>query len=638
MKYLRFLLLIGIVSLGAACSDEDMTQAVVDGENDAVENGIEEEPLPPLSEARLKADAYMGCLFSFQGSMRRTELSSNTTTLYNWPLFDGKKLEATEDEWWDNLVEEMAYSGIDYAAANCRGRLPNAEVLGQDHGDPTRIKDMIAAMRRRGVEHKFKIAVFDDCPASWMAARNLKLYGRYVGDVLKMSDGYWSNYNPDRFPEKELQPKPVSDKELLYPIDNLDPDDPKGCYYYIWTYNIKRFFENFYGENQGNNDLLFKYKGKPVVFLWTLNGFLGQVYPGNDNKRIDCNGKLKAIVLKMKQDFRTAFGEELFVVLDQSWENLDPQVREEGVADAMHVWFSGKDQPGRLYGGDTSYYLLNDHVYTNQWVRYEQNYKYTNEYIRVGTGVPGFVGGNLKPENINNPNYRPLDADHGRTLSTTLDMFTTANNGLYDDPSRDARADLIFLEGFSDVLENAAFWRSVDKVYYDYPNQRLNILRKYSHYPFPYVQKLEAEACDYYMNPKVYPNKAMNIIESGMMKRCNDENYGGGWYLKGFRVNDRIQWKELPFREGTTRIKLRYAYAVSDVQLEIIVSDSNGENKRQIATLPASPKENQWVTKEVPGFSFDEKAYRDLTVRVISGICDLNYIHLVADRETSSED
>ena len=77
---------------------------------------------------------------------------------------------------------------------------------------------------------------------------------------------------------------------------------------------------------------------------------------------------------------------------------------------------------------------------------------------------------------------------------------------------------------------------------------------------------------------------------------------------------------------------------VSDVQLEVIVSDSNGKSKRQTVTLPVSPKENQWVTKEIAEFAFDGKAYRDLTVRVISGVFDLNYIHLVAGTETSSKD
>lgn len=624
MKYWKTLLFISTTALVGGCTDDEFISDDTSG-GIFVETGIEPEPLPPLSEAKLKEDGYLGVLFSFQGDMRRNELSSNTTTLYNWPLFDAKALGATEDEWWDNLVEEMAYSGIDYATANCRGRLPNAEVLGQDHGDPTRIKDMIAAMKRRGVEDKFKICIFDDCPASWMAARNMKLYGIYVGDVLTLER--FENYNPDKFPEKELQPKPTSEEQLVYPIDNLDPDDPMGCYYYIWTYNIKRAFENFYGLNIGNNKFLFKYKGRPVIYLWTLNGFLGQKYPGLGNKKIDCTGKLKAIILKMKADFRREFGEELFVIPDRSWEDLDPQVRDEGVADAMNVWFSGKDEPGRLYSGG-QYYLLNDHVYTKEWKR-KDNYLYNDEYIKVGTGVPGFLGGDLKE----NSTSVPLDTDHGRTLSTSLDMFCHPSNGLYDDVTKDTRADLIFLEGFTDVLENAAFWRSVDKKFYDYPNQRLNILRRYSHYPFPYVQKLEAEGCDYYSNSKIFPGKSMNIMESGKVKRCSDSNYGGGWYVDGLRVNDRIQWKELPIREGVTRFKFRYAYAISDIQIEITVNDSEKGELKQTIFLPSSRNQGEWVTAEAGQIAFDEKGYRDITFRVLSGIFDLNYIHLIAQPE-----
>ncbi len=38
------------------------------------------------------------------------------------------------------------------------------------------------------------------------------------------------------------------------------------------------------------------------------------------------------------------------------------------------------------------------------------------------------------------------------------------------------KPDLVFLEGFTDVAENAAWWRNKDRTYYDYPNQRINLL------------------------------------------------------------------------------------------------------------------------------------------------------------------
>ena len=49
----------------------------------------------------------------------------------------------------------MVYSGLDYVAPNCRGRLPKADTdpaYDRDHGDPTRIKDFVAALQRRNEE------------------------------------------------------------------------------------------------------------------------------------------------------------------------------------------------------------------------------------------------------------------------------------------------------------------------------------------------------------------------------------------------------------------------------------------------------------------------------------------------------
>lgn len=49
---------------------------------------------------------------------------------------------------------------------NCRG-MANDNV---DHGRPDKLLDLMAAIERKGVAHKFKIAIFDDTPASWAAA------------------------------------------------------------------------------------------------------------------------------------------------------------------------------------------------------------------------------------------------------------------------------------------------------------------------------------------------------------------------------------------------------------------------------------------------------------------------------------
>ena len=80
----------------------------------------------------------------------------------------------------------------------------------------------------------------------------------------------------------------------MYPLDNLD-----DIYKYIWDYNIKLAFDHFYGENKANNKYLLRIDGKPVLFLWSINGFLNVDYAALGNKKIDCKGKLKAILDKI---------------------------------------------------------------------------------------------------------------------------------------------------------------------------------------------------------------------------------------------------------------------------------------------------------------------------------------------------
>ena len=75
-----------------------------------------------------------------------------------------------EEEWWDNIVEEIYHSGIDFSALLCRGYSPGRPSI--DMGDPRKIPNMIKAMDRRGVSKDFKLAIFDDCPAGWTANHN----------------------------------------------------------------------------------------------------------------------------------------------------------------------------------------------------------------------------------------------------------------------------------------------------------------------------------------------------------------------------------------------------------------------------------------------------------------------------------
>ena len=102
------------------------------------------------------------------------------------------------------------------------------------------------------------------------------------------------------------QNKGLTDEEVMYPLDNLD-----DIYKYIWDYNIKLAFDNFYGENKANNKYLLRIDGKPVLFLWSINGFLNVDYAALGNKKIDCKGKLKTILNKIHADFKSAYYKRL---------------------------------------------------------------------------------------------------------------------------------------------------------------------------------------------------------------------------------------------------------------------------------------------------------------------------------------
>lgn len=498
----------------------------------------------------------MGSLFGFEKGIRNGDSAasggSTSTTYYNKPLFEAGVFESSDDDWWDNLVEEYLYSGLDYMAPNCRGRLPRAGTEARynvDHGDPTRIADLIAALERRGTD-RLKIAIFDDAPASWAAARNLDLYNSYVS----------------------LRGNSAEDR---YPVENLD-----DIYKYIWDYNIKLAFENFYGANQQYNKYLFRYDGKPVLFIWSINGFLNVEYGG---QRPDCTGKLKAILDKIHADFEATFGEKLFICVDKAFRDRDSQV-DGSVVEAMNDWFVASEQTS-----NRSWYTLrslNGHD--------------------VGVAVPGFL------TNDRSGNRMLFDSNHGKTLTDALDYFAK-----YE-------ADLLLLEGFTDMLENAAYWRSTDTKYYDYPNQRLNILRKYhSTEAWPEQLRVEAEACDYYKDNST-GNTGRQYRQGDLdVKRCTDGFKG--WCVTDTEAGEWLRWVELPYRAGTSKVVLRYA-AQAEVEVRFDIDGQTGTAVKLPSTGGA------WRDAEVARVTFEQNGWRETVVQILGGNADLNCFTIVSER------
>lgn len=502
--------------------------------NDPVDPPVDPDPPTPtpVEPGDDAHDYLIGSLFGFEGNARRGNLKDDAnSTLYNLPLFYASD---ENEEWWDNLVEEFAYSGMDYAMANCRGVLPDKNKY-TDHGDPYLLKYLVEAMERRGVADKFKIAIFDDCPASWAAARNLDLHGKYVPTI----DGVYD-----------------------YPIGQLDGDG--GIYKYIWDYNVKLAFQTV------PDKYLLKFQDRPVLFFWSVNNFLD---PGG---RDNYSGKLSAILKRLREDFKKEFGVNPFIVVDRAFYDRD----------------------------HTVYYPVTDAI--NDWFNMTNSYTVrTHNSVTIGVGVPGFSINDKKG------NHMFIDANHGQTLERTITSTI------------DAKSDIILIEGFTDAYENASLWRSTDTKFYDYPNQRLNIVRRYTKDPYPKELKVEAEGCDFYKdNTKGNSGGAFRKGDLDVAK-CDD-------VLKGWCVIDAVggewlQWKELPLRSGSSTFSLRYSSSASaKVRFKV------GDKDLKEIELPST--NNEWKSIDAGSIELDERGLHDVTFNIVSGDIDVNYFVIVASK------
>jgi len=527
---IKYALVIGIVLL-TGCSKDNKAAIIPnipETENPEPEKPNNDDDIPTH-------DALLGSLCGFEGDLRKGQIykgEGGATTYYNVPLFEATP-EGSEDGWWDNLVEEIAYSGLDYVAANCRGLQPSYPIKYVDHGDPTRLKNLIEAMERRGVADKFKIAIFDDCPASWEAARNEDLGRGYAG---------YSADNPGNR-------KP-------YPLKNINVDSKEfqdSIYRYIWDYNIRLAFQNI------PEKYIFKYNGRPVVYFWGC-GFVG-----------DVPGKLSYILKRIREDCIKEFQMDPLLIIDQDWAKRD------------NTLSSATEAIGGI----------------NDWFNMSNPYTVrTFKDLTVGIGVPGFS------VNDKSGNKMFLDADHGKLLGKTL-SFCVKNH-----------SEIMLLEGFTDVLENAAYWRSTDNVFYDFPNQRLNILRKWSRNPYPDEFKVEVEACDSF-NDKSIGNRGGQYRKGDLdVKKCDD--IYKGWCVTATEAGEWMKWNELPFSAGESIIKLRYsAQASVKIRLDI--------NKEQGSTIELPSTGGAWRDADIATINFEKKGWHEVKLNIISGEGDFNF-------------
>jgi hypothetical protein len=326
---------------------------------------------------------------------------------------------------------------------------------------------------------------------------------------------------------------------------------------YIYDYNYKLFFQTIPDANR------FKIAGRPVIIIWTCNPFFVGNAPGNVSKAITY----------VRQKCKADFGFNPYIILNGDFFTSDPSCASAGIADAKHNWFG---PPGSPYTLGT-------------WNK-----------VNTGVVVPQFQNP------LAGASY--LNPEHGKLFEDGL--AGTAGRG----------AQLTLCEGFTDYEEDAAMWRAANintdgsvrdysQSGYDYPNQRINLLRKYSRDPFPSILKLEAEGCDQFYGA-AGGNGKVNYYRNGNIAIYETGDAGGGHHVGSIQANQAFEWNDLPFGTAGSHIQLRIATDNSDTKVHIEIDGVALPAK----TLPNTGGLTAWSTIDYGAVSNTAKSYHKVKV------------------------
>jgi len=231
---------------------------------------------------------YLGVTFGFtERTMSGTGGYYNQgNQILNLPMY---KATTDEAKFWDNYVEELVSSGVDFVAPTIRGYVDLPLAI-NTAGDPRMLSGLVAAINRRGAGDKLKISALDDTPASMTDKKNRAKHG---------TGGY--------------DPK--------FDIGDVDGTG-EGGYAYFWDRNLRAFFETV------PDNLRFKIDGRPVIYEWGIGDF---AFTNQGN------GNLKKLVEYVRDKADEEFGINPYLIVDQSWIAQDPTVA--SVVDGVHSWF-----------------------------------------------------------------------------------------------------------------------------------------------------------------------------------------------------------------------------------------------------------------------------------------------------------
>jgi len=466
------------------------------------------------------AAQYLGvtCGYSYSGQLENNPPNypgQSNISLYN-------PVPGSPNVTFASWAEQLGQSGVDFVCPNLVGSQPNTA------HPPTEIAALVSAINAQGLTNQVKFAIFDDNAASWTAQWN-------------MANGRGYGY--------------------AQPFDISNPAN----WVYIYDYNYKLFYQTVPDANR------FKINGRPVIYIWTGNGF----FVGNQQ------GNVSRAINYVRTRCQADFGFNPYIIVNRDFLDSDTTCNNPSVIDATHGWF----------GASTPYTMA------------------TFNGVTMGAGVGGF---HHPGEN----DY--VDPNHGALLESTLNNTVGAG------------ASLTLLEGFTDYEEDAALYRarnidtngtplSYSQTLYDFPNQRLSILRSHSQNPFPSQMKFEAEGCDTF-GGAAGGNGLTNYYRNGNIAIGDSTDIGAGHYVGWVQPGEWLEWQRVPL-SGTPHFVVRVATITGTAQMQLVVDGI----AQPVKTLPNTGGWQTWVNFDLGTVGTYAPGYHTIRLVFTSGSSSLNW-------------
>lgn len=426
---------------------------------------------------------------------------------YELPIYSA--LDREKPEFWTYLLDELLLARLDVVLLHGRGcwdKKSGSVDSTQGTGSmcPRLLSRFVNAVDKAGVSDVIRVGMWDDT-GGYRNARNMIL----------------------------------GDNSIVFDLGDEDN------WQFFWDYNIKIWFDTI------PEKLWFRIDDRPLIASWNLHNEVFSNQEGNASR----------LLMWLRQQFQGAYGVEPYIILHDSWFRLDSTITT-AHADGKHGWFA---PPRKSY----------------TFVAYNGN--------RYGVVVPGYRNAGTEPgcgvyvrELSRHMAAMVQNSIEELSSNKTIDMefYTKMIEALYRRSQTDAfkpgcsvdcrelprrgvktlqeglekgtSANMIILEGWTDMIESAGFYRSQK---WDFPTQFINVVRRYTD-PEPETLLFQAEGADDFWDTTPeniggeYSNRSLDV---GALTD------GTGWYVGWTEAGEWIEYKDVHLGCGLYRFSARVA-------------------------------------------------------------------------------